>query len=309
MSVVVPTFDRPDGLRRCLQALAALSYPRERYEVVVVDDGGAAPAALVAAEFEGAIRLRVLRQANAGPAAARNAGARVAGGEYLAFTDDDCVPDPGWLAGFAGLFAVEPGCAAGGRTVNGRPGDVYATASSLLVGYLFDYHARGRGRGRFFPSNNLALPAQEFGRVGGFDPAFRRPGAEDRELCRRWLDRGYALRAAPAAVVHHDHPLELGSLAAQQFGYGRGAWRLWQRSRSARLEPVSFYAGLVASPFRSEPLGRAARLASLLLLTQIAHAAGVLWEALPGRPRSRGLGAPVASSAAAPCRRSKSASS
>lgn len=289
ISVVVPTYNRPEGLGRCLAALAAQDYPRERFEVVVVDDGGAIPARSTAEPFLDTAPLRLVRQENSGPSAARNAGAAAASGDFVAFTDDDCAPEPGWLSGFAEVFGADAKCAAGGRTVNGRPDDVYATASELLVTFLYDYHVRGSSRGPFIPSNNVAFPLAAFRELGGFDTTFRRPGAEDRELCRRWVDRGYRLAEAGRAVVRHYHPLSLSTFVEQHFRYGRGAVLLHQSGRwtRARSESLSFYARLVTFPFRSEPMPAAMRLSALMLVTQAAHTAGFIWEATKNRTSPR----------------------
>ena len=79
-SVVVPTYERPDALRGCLESLTALDYPRERYEVVVVDDGGRAPLEEVVAPARERMRVELVSQPRGGPAAARNAGVARAGG-------------------------------------------------------------------------------------------------------------------------------------------------------------------------------------------------------------------------------------
>src|SRR5437870_3627411 len=89
-SIIVPTFQRPVQLATCLQALAGLRYPRERFEVFVVDDGSSVPPSDVVARIRGEINITLLIQHHSGPAAARNAGAERARGHVLAFTDDDC---------------------------------------------------------------------------------------------------------------------------------------------------------------------------------------------------------------------------
>ena len=118
LSVIVPTLSRPEPLARCLAALAAQDYPVDRFEVIVVDDGGEQPLDAVVAGCRGPMPLTLLRQANAGPGAARNHGAAAAGGTLLAFTDDDCLPEPGWLAALARQHRATPGELLGGRVVN-----------------------------------------------------------------------------------------------------------------------------------------------------------------------------------------------
>jgi glycosyltransferase involved in cell wall biosynthesis len=280
---VVPTRARPRGLATCLLALAEQRYASGLFHVVVVDDGGDSLVEADLASVRAKLDLEVVRLAHSGPAAARNAGAARARGELLVFTDDDCRPDPGWLAAFAARFEGAPERAFGGRTVNALPSNPYSTASQLLVSYLYDYYDAARGGAAFFTSNNLAVPARLFREMRGFDPSYPRAAAEDRDFCDRWRARGLDLVYAPEAVVHHAHALTLRGYARQHLDYGRGAAQL-HRGRAAngrgplRLEPPGFYLGLLRYP-----VGRARRrdaplLAALLALSQVATAAGFTWE-------------------------------
>ena len=97
-SVIVPTYDRPGHIAACLASLRRLERPGGAIEIVIVNDGGSALPTGTSDDSEGCV-VRVIEQANAGPAMARNTGAMIARGELLAFTDDDCRPEPGWLDG------------------------------------------------------------------------------------------------------------------------------------------------------------------------------------------------------------------
>jgi GT2 family glycosyltransferase len=281
-SVVVPTYRRADRLAGCLTALTRLDYPPSRLQVVVVDDGSPTPMETVTAPFRDRLDLAVHRQDNAGPATARNTGARVADGDLLAFTDDDCAPRPGWLAALAERFVAEPDAMVGGVTVNGVAGNLFSEASQQLVTYICDYFGQP-GRRPFLASNNMAMSAATFRDLGGFDTSYPRPGGEDRELCDRWLREGGTIRRTPAAVLDHFHHLGARSFWRQHTAYGRGAYHFHaQRAAAAgdglRVEPLAFYTGLVSSPFASEPPLRAAAVAALLVLAQVANAAGFAAE-------------------------------
>src|SRR5574341_947622 len=115
-SIIVPTFARPERLAVCLRALAHLDYPKDHFEVIVVDDGSEAPPASTVESFAGLLSISLVAQPHAGPAAARNAGAARAGGDNLAFTDDDCAPDSRWLSAFDGVLETRPEFCVGGRT-------------------------------------------------------------------------------------------------------------------------------------------------------------------------------------------------
>ena len=229
-SIIVPTLDRPGDLRRCLASLAALDYPQEERETIVVDDGGSQP---LDPEDEGLgepAGVRVHSQPNAGPAAARNAGAAMARGEILVFVDDDLVVEPGWLAALEASARSSPGAVIGGRTENGLPDNPCAEASARIVRLTYeDYN--GAGPARFFASNNLAVPAAGFRELGGFDPAFR--VSEDRDFCDRWLRAGRELTFSPAAVARHRKDLTLGGFLRQHCSYGRGAFG-YHRARAMR---------------------------------------------------------------------------
>ncbi|GAF88500.1 unnamed protein product, partial [marine sediment metagenome] len=205
-SIVIATYNREAQLTTCLESLTHLQYPRDRFEVIVVNDGGAAPDA-GAASFADHMDLKLLHQRHAGSAAARNTGAAEARGEFLAFTDDDCTPDPHWLAALAHSLSTCPDLLIGGRTVNALPHNVFSTASHLLVSYVYSYYNRDPHAARFFASNNISLSAERFRLIGGFDCTYTRAAAEDRELCDRWRYRGYTMVYIPDAVVCHAHDL------------------------------------------------------------------------------------------------------
>jgi GT2 family glycosyltransferase len=285
ISVIVPTYDRPERLARCLTALAGLDYSRARFEVLIVDDGGRRPI-----DGDGAsgtsIDVRFLRQDHAGPAAARNHGAREARFPWLAFIDDDCVPRRDWLRAVGRRFCRTPASAVSGRTINAVAGNRYSMASQALIDYLHDYYQHPTTGVRFATSSNLAFPAEAFRAMGGFDTSFPRAGGEDRELCDRWIADGRDIQYAEDAIVDHHHAMSLAGFWRQHVNYGRGAYE-FRRARRRRLaepvpvEPLSFYLGLVRRPAHECP-GRPS-LTLLAVLSQVANAAGFAVEALRAR--------------------------
>jgi GT2 family glycosyltransferase len=289
-SIIVPTYQRHAPLARCLDALARLDYPRESFETVVVDDGSEPGVDEVVAPFRARLNLKLLAQANAGPSAARNHGAEGARGEFLVFTDDDCLPRPDYLRAVAARFRVAPGALVGGRTINALTDNLYSATSQLIIDVVYDYYngagafgddSRANGA-RFFASNNFALPAARFRELGGFDERFR--CSEDRDFCDRWLARGHEMIYAPEAIISHAHALNLGSLWRQHFGYGRGARRfhLERVARGgARFKPdPDFYARLLRAAVSEPRASRALAITSLLAWAQVANAAGFCYERL-----------------------------
>ncbi len=290
VSLIIPTRNRPEQLRSCLEACARLEYPRHLLEFLLVDDGSSPPVSQLLEALPGGVRARVLRQNLSGPAAARNRGIEEAAGELLVFLDDDCLPVPDWLLRFADAYRKRPSAAFGGRTVNRVPNCLCSATSQLLIDYLYQYFGRkAPGRG-FFASNNLAAPREALRALGGFDIAFPLAAGEDRELCDRWTQAGLALQYVPEAIVHHGHTLSFWGFCRQHLRYGRGAFHFHhsrrRRGLPMRVEPSRFYRDLVLYPFRRSSGLRAAEQAVLLAISQVCNAAGFMLEA--GRARRRG---------------------
>lgn len=282
VSVVIPTYRRPAALDRCLASLAAQDYPRDRFEVIVVEDGGAESAAGVRAR-EG-LCVKWLPVPHGGPAAARNRGAAVARGEILVFIDDDCMADSLWLSTMAAHVLASDDAAIGGQVTNAVPENRYARASQTLITFLYQYyHEKNNGLLPFFTTNNLGVQAELFRRQGGFDATFAF-ASEDREWCDRLLQSGGRLVYAPDAVVHHAPSLSFAGFLRQHFRYGEGAWQ-FHRARGRRtsqameIEPFDFYAGMLRAPFAlgdREPV----RQSLLLVASQAIAAIGYVIAAL-----------------------------
>ena len=205
VSVVVATRDRASLLRRLVAALEAQE-GAPPFEVVVVDDGSTDGTAALLGELAGSTSLALHWRslpANAGPAAARNAGWRDAVGTLVAFTDDDCVPAAGWLAALAA--AAEHADVVQGRTV----------ADPAHGGHRgwFDHTVEVDGERGWYETCNIAYRRDWLDRVGGFDEAFHlgsRSGGsgpmwgEDTDLAWRVREAGGTTAFAVDAVVVHD---------------------------------------------------------------------------------------------------------
>jgi GT2 family glycosyltransferase len=281
-SVIIPTYARSAELSVCLEALARQRLSSKCFEVLVVDDGSAAPPRSVVQQYKGRLDIELLIVEHGGPAAARNFGAKRACGEFLVFTDDDCRPAPQWLEALSIRCSDLPDHILGGRTLNALEGNQYAVTSQIILDLAYAHHNdSGVGGARFFASNNLAVPASRFRTLGGFDSTFKT--SEDREFCDRWIQNGYRLTYAPEAVVYHAHALNLSGLWRQHLGYGRGAWRFHQIRRqrgTGRFRPEwRFYRSLALTSSARTPYSSAIRITSLMLVAQFANCVGFLYEA------------------------------
>lgn len=287
-TIVIPTFARPRQLQACLAALAQQTLA-EPWEVVVVDDGSPQSLAGIAPEWAGRLDLRVIRQENAGPAAARNRGVQEARGSLIAFTDDDCLPEPHWLERLVGAARERPGALVGGTTVNGLDCELFASTSQLIVDLVYTHFNADPDNAYFFASNNVLCPRERFLCLGGFDRSFPRAGAEDRDFCDRWRSTGWPLIWRPDARVEHRHTQTLWTFIDLHIRYGRGAY-LYQarrkRRRSGTMQDDRGFHSTLPRRVRRQLAERQPHLLAqvgllaALALWQVANAVGFAIEAL-----------------------------
>jgi GT2 family glycosyltransferase len=272
ISVVVPTHGRPELLRRCLGALLAQEYPPDRFQVVVVEDGGPAEAEPVLADLRrqyGAERLHYLAVPRGGPGAARNAGLKRATGEIVAFTDDDTIPDRCWLK--AGAQALQCGAdAVSGRTIVPLPDSPT------------DAEANVQGLERAsFATCNVLVTRSWLEQVGAFDPRFRRAYREDSDLEFRLLDAGARIVRADDAVVVHPPRSERPFASLKQQG------NQFYDALLYRKHPERFRATIRKHPplaYYVITLGQLGGIVGLLTgRPRLALLATLLWSALTGR--------------------------
>ena len=276
LSVVIPTRDRPQALRRCLEALS--SQDAGSLQVVVVDDGSRDRAAMDEAIAVVPLEPQVIRTPGRGPAAARNLGVRAATGDVLLFLDDDCEPSPEWARLLAGTLSESVPIAAG-RTVTPDRANPAVRASQAITNGLLLASLDSDGRLGFAPTCNLACRRDIISRLP-FDEGFPDAAGEDRDWWARALDAGTVARYEPRAVVVHRQRLTGRAFARQQFRYGRGAVRYRRAGTGGkrRLARPRFYAELVRDGFRASPAAGA-----LVMAAQGLTAAGAVAERI--RPR------------------------
>jgi GT2 family glycosyltransferase len=205
VSIIVVSRNRPAELRRCLTGLRQLYYPN--FEIVVVADSASLP------EIEPVSRLRTLAFDAANISAARNAGARAAGGEILAFIDDDAVPEPTWLDHLAAPFDDDRVAAAGGYVI-GRNGISLQWGAMCLdrAGWSHPLEIEGEeaqvfstapgGRAIRTQGTNMAVRRTALANLGGFDEAYRYYH-DDADLNLRIAEAGLLTAVVPRARVHH----------------------------------------------------------------------------------------------------------
>ncbi len=229
-SVVIPTYNRMDVLPEVLAGLER-QQPAPDFEVVVGDDGSTDGTGewLESRGFE--VPVRVLRQPNSGPAAARNRGVRQASGDRVAFLGDDTVPSRGWLASHARACRARPDrdhLAVLGYTdwhprVRVRPFQRYINEHGLQFGYALIEEPENVPF-NFFYTSNVSLP-RELLLAEPFARGFPYPAWEDIELSYRLMkpESGMRMIYAREATVAHDHPTSLGRFIDRQEKAGYSA--------------------------------------------------------------------------------------
>ena len=204
-SVVIPTYRRWERLLLTLRALEAQEFPKDRFEVIVSDDGSGDGTVEQVKSFaaRSIIGITVVSGPNGGPAAARNRGMAQATGEWIAMTDDDCVPAPDWLSTHAAYLASNPGTdALGGRVVR--------YTDSLISRYVDWTKVMLPPMDRtknvvYLVTANAVFRRELVLHLGGFSESYRWPGGEDPDLSYRSKDLGSVLGYNPDSVVRHMH--------------------------------------------------------------------------------------------------------
>jgi len=191
-SVVIPTYHRNDLLVKCLDCLAPgrQTLPADQYEVIITDDGLRSTAQKIVLEYYNWAKW--VEGSRLGPASNRNNGVKYAQGEWLVFTDDDCLPDPQWLEAYREAIAAETACLVfEGRVYVERPRRSFGETAPVNEsgGYLW--------------SCNFAIHRQLFEFLGGFDKRFPYAAMEDVDLRLRITKSKHKFIFVKEAAVCH----------------------------------------------------------------------------------------------------------
>lgn len=216
--MIVPAYNAADSISACLENLSHQSYPKDAYEIIVIDDGSTDRTADQVQNFNVTYR----HQVNQGPAAARNNGVRKAQGEIILFTDSDCVPDLDWIEKMVTPFQ-DPDVAGVKGAYKTKQKSLTARFAQAEFEDRYDLLKKSAWID-MVDTYSAAFRKDVFLSAGGFDKTFPVANNEDTDLSYRLVGEGHRLVFAPEARVYHTHPDTLSKYLKTKFW--RGYWRM-----------------------------------------------------------------------------------
>jgi GT2 family glycosyltransferase len=286
-SVIVPVYRQWPLLAKLCAALQAQTLPAAEFEVIIVNNDpnesgtelGVAPPVLDLPPH-----MRLLQCSVPGSYAARNQGAAQARGEWLVFTDADCLPGPDWLCALATAVPTAPHTLLAGpvRMITPDRPNAYATYD-LLRGIPQERYVRHG----YAATANLAVPRAVFAQVGGFDP--ERLSGGDAAFCRKAILAGHTIRLVPQAWIGHPCRSDWPSLAVKARRVKGGQLRGGQlRTRALWLlrsltPPLRQMVRLVRAPAAWDERARAMVIALRLWGVELAEIYRLLMGGAPER--------------------------
>jgi GT2 family glycosyltransferase len=236
ISVVIPTYRRPELLRACLGALRNQDLAVERFQVVVVNDasGDETPDVLAKASSDWPQMTAINQPANRGPATARNAGVAASRAPLVLFIDDDIVASPSLLSQHLRFHeAGDPSVGMVGR-VEWLPSIEVTSFMRWLDSTDLQFKFASMTEGpvenpwEAFYTCNLSIPTQLLRDAGGFDERFPYPAFEDTDLGVRLARRGFRLEYRPSALAWHSRSVTLEEFCRRSRQVGESATVLQQ---------------------------------------------------------------------------------
>ena len=236
VSVIIPTYNRKEVLERTLRAYSDQTYPEDKFEVIVIDDGSTDGTEQVVKSLVGGsnYKLRYFKQDNKGPAAARNLGIKEAAGEIVLITGDDCIPDSKLIEEHVRYHDLKASENVGVLGYTGLHPEIEETPflEYIYQGPQFSYHTLKNGCevsfGNFYTSN-ISMSKQKLIDIGLFDEDFKYAAWEDVELGYRLYKTGFKVIYDQDAVTYHYHNSDLQSFIKRHILVGQSAIILYKK--------------------------------------------------------------------------------
>ena len=223
VSIVIPAFNSSSTLGMTIDSCLLQDYPKDRFEVIVVDDGSTDNTADLVKKFP----VKYLYQKKSGPAQARNNGWRGSKGEWVCFIDADCIPSKDWASRLVG-HADKHG-------VGAVAGSYDAEGSVFLLDKFIHHEIRFRHSGmpiyiNSFGTYNVTIKRDVLEELKGFDPLYSHASGEDSDLSYRIIKAGHRIYFEKRALVSHKNILKLRKYIAVQFRHGYWRMRLYRKN-------------------------------------------------------------------------------
>ncbi len=221
-SIIIPTFNGEKRVGKTIEALLSQNTDKA-FEIIVVNDGSSDRTLELLEEYNKKDqRVIILDQKNAGPAAARNNGAKHAQGDIILFTDDDCIPEPDWFEHMIRPFDDKEIAGAKGTYLCAQKEDV---AKFVQIEYEFKYEKLKRHNTiDTIDTYSAAFRKDIFLELGGYDETFPVACAEDFEFSYRMSGKGHKMVFVPEAKVWHHHPDTLKWYLQKKYKFAYWRW-------------------------------------------------------------------------------------
>jgi glycosyltransferase involved in cell wall biosynthesis len=237
VSVIVPTYNRKELMKKTLESLSKQEYPQNKYEIIVVDDGSTdgTKDMVLRMKEKSPSPIRYLRQKNQGAARARNLGIKNAKGFIIGFTDSDAIPRRDWIKNSVKYFEKS--------NVGGVEGKVI-TDEDVITPFTHQVINKKSG---LYPTCNMFYLKSVLDEIDGFDERFKDPFREDTDLAFTVLKKGYDIPFGQDLIVCHPpravsylHPLKRTKLRMYDPLLYKKHKTLYRNYRSTPF-PVSYY--------------------------------------------------------------------
>ncbi len=270
ISVIVPVFNSEGTIDACLESLLNQDFPS--YEIIIVNDGSTDKTAQICQAKKG---VQIIETTNGGPSRARNIGVKKAAGEFVAFTDGDCIVHQQWLTELRKGFLRKEIASVGGDQISPENESRFGKnvqETFVILGFATSYMKTQPNMAeiRHNPSCNSAYRKSVFETIGGFEESLW-PG-EDVDLDCRLTQQGCILMRNPKAIVKHFRPQSPTELRNMMQRYGGSAYLLLRKYgffRTLHYIPFLLLAAIVAVLLTAIFSPSVLLLLPLLLLTSL----------------------------------------
>jgi len=221
VSVIVAAYNSEKKISKCINSLFNIGYPN--YEIIVIDDGSTDRTKDVLSEFKG--RINIIESKHSGPSKCRNIAVKEAKGEFIAFTDSDCIVDRNWIKELVKCFINDKVAGSGGiqlspedETHFGKRVQKFFDLTGFLGGYIKSSRSEELKEVSHNPSCNVMYRKSAFLEIGGFDEDIW--PSEDVDLDFRLKKRGFIFMFNPKAIIYHYRAQSIKQLASMMHRYG-----------------------------------------------------------------------------------------